>query len=183
MKDRVYFAAAAGRIKIGTTTKQVTERVTAINSHLAKPLKIIGFIDGGVPLERAIHKHLARYRIRFEWFRDCEEIRKEIDRIIAIGPSAIGFSRAITREQPIRRMPVGNKRSFGRLARVIWGERALVQLMALTGETPIAITKWLDGSEDAPRLIRYAFSAVVMQSIGEDEAPDFLDDVDCEVAK
>lgn len=183
MKDRVYFAAAAGRIKIGTTTKQVSERVTAINSYLAKPLKTIGFIDGGVPLERAIHKHLDRYRIRFEWFKDCEEIRKEIDRIIAIGPSAIGFSGATKRVEAIRRMPAGNKRSFGRLARVIWGERALVQLMAFTGQPPVVITKWLDGSEDAPPLIRYAFSAVVMQFIGEDEAPDFLENVDCEVAK
>jgi hypothetical protein len=177
MKDRVYFAAAAGRIKIGTTTKQVSERVTAINSHLAKPLKTIGFIDGGVPLERAIHKYLDRFRIKFEWFRDCEELRKEIDRIIALGPKAIGFKgeKIKSNERSKSRLPAGKPQSIGVLARLIWGDRALVQLMAFTGEDPAMITSWLDGSVDAPRLIRYAFSALVLQYVSEDGAPSFIE--------
>jgi hypothetical protein len=182
MKDRIYFAAAGGRIKIGTTTKRVSDRVTAINHHLSKPLKVIGFIAGGVPLERAVHKHLDQYRLKGEWFRDCEDLRKEIDRIIAIGPAAIGFKGRARRPEAIRRIPPGNKRSIGRLARVIWGERALVQLMTFTGAPPVEITKWLDGSADMPRLIRYAFSAVVMQYIGDDDPPDFLEDDEGEVA-
>ena len=176
MKNKIYFAAAAGRIKIGTTTKRVSERITAINSHLAKPLQIIGFIEGGIPLERAIHKHLRKWKLKGEWFQDCVEVRKEVDRIIVQGPRAIGFTgeKAYTRDRSRDRLPAGKPQSIGKFARLIWGERALVQLMAFTGEDPAVITGWLDGSVDPPRLIRYAFASVVMQHISEDGSPSFI---------
>ncbi len=177
MKNKVYFAAAGGRIKIGTTTKKVTDRITAINSHLAKPLRVIGFIEGGNPVERAIHKHLRQWKLKGEWFQDCPEVRKEIDRIIVQGPRAIGFegNKTLYNERSKARLPAGKPQSIGIFARMIWGERALVQLMAFTGEDPAIITGWLDGSIDAPRLVRYAFASVVMQYIGEDGAPSFIE--------
>lgn len=177
MKNKIYFAGAAGRIKIGTTTKKVTERITAINSHLSKPLEVIGFIEGGNPLEHAIHKHLQQYRIKGEWFRDCAELRKEIDRLIVQGPRAIGFEgeKVLRSERSKGRLPAGKPQSLGVFARLIWGERALVQLMAFTREDPSIITGWLDGSVDAPVLVRYAFSAVVMQYVGEEGAPSFIE--------
>jgi Meiotically up-regulated gene 113 len=177
VKNKIYFAAAGGRVKIGTTTKKVTERITSINSHLAKPLQVIGFIDGGHPLEHAIHKYCARWRIRGEWFHDCPEIRKEIDRIIAVGPRAIGFTGEIVlySERSKGRLPAGKPQSIGIMARLIWGERALVQLMAFTGYDPAVITSWLDGSVDCPRLVRYAFSAVVLQYISENGPPSFIE--------
>lgn len=177
MKNKVYFAAAGGRIKISTTTKKVTQRVTAINSHLVKPLQVIGFIEGGHPVERAVHKHMRRWRLKGEWFQDCPEIRKEIDRIIVQGPRAVGHDgeKVVTNERSRARLPAGKPQSIGVFARMIWGERALVQLMAFTGEDPAVITSWLDGSVDPPRLVRYAFASVVMQHISEDGAPSFIE--------
>jgi hypothetical protein len=163
MKHRVYFAAAAGRIKIGTTVKEVGERITAINSHLVDRLKIIGFIDGGSPLERAIHKHLSRWRLNGEWFKDCEAVRMVIDRLLADGAEAIGYEGEIFPERKQQNSTPGDSVSLGRLARLIWPNDAVMQLRAFTGADENDVAGWLDGSIDPPRLVRYAFATVVMR--------------------
>lgn len=165
LKDKVYFAAGAGRIKIGTTTGKVTDRITAINAHLARPLKIIGFVAGGLPLERAVQKHLKAWHLKGEWFRDGIEIRTIIDRIIAMGPRAIGYEGDCSPvPEPDLRPSLGktNPKAVGGLARLMWGAEAEKELAAFAGADEATAATWLDDKTNMPRLVRYAFASLAM---------------------
>ena len=91
MRDEIYFAAGAGRVKIGTTSRGTAARLKDINAHLAEPLELLGSINGGLKLERAIQQYLIAWRIKGEWFKDCADTREIIERIIAVGPAAAGI--------------------------------------------------------------------------------------------
>lgn len=87
----VYFIECVGRIKIGYST-DLKGRMVALATGAPDALTLIAAIDGTVQVERAIHRHLDEYRIKGEWFADCPAVRATIERLVAEGPGAIGFS-------------------------------------------------------------------------------------------
>jgi hypothetical protein len=164
MTESVYFAAASGRIKIGTTTKSVSDRIKSINAHLARPLKIIGSIDGGISIERAVQKHLGEWHIKGEWFTDCDEIRTIIRQLIIHGPRAIGYEQPATHGAPdasvLRFKP--DPLSFQRAARMMWGDRAEREIALLADVDEATSAAWLSGQTEIPRLVRYAVAGILV---------------------
>lgn len=69
----VYFAEADGRIKIGYS-RQVAARVNQIQTGNAAPIKLLGFIPGGLAREREIHAQFASARLNGEWFTATPEL-------------------------------------------------------------------------------------------------------------
>lgn len=92
MTGFVYFISVPGRVKVGFTTRP-DSRIREIARHTEQAPMLIGTIAGSIPLERAIHARLSSYRIRGEWFDDCDDVRSVIARLLHDGPSAIGFAR------------------------------------------------------------------------------------------
>ena len=167
MKERVYFAAGAGRIKIGTTRTGVERRVGAISSHLPEPLTVIGSVDGGLPYERAIQHHLAPYCLRGEWFQDCEAVRQTISRLIAQGPDAIGYDgimfsseRKSFLSEDVQRP--WNPAAFGRVIHLMWGKEAIANLAEFCEVSESEAALWIEDCSDMPRLTAMALSLMVM---------------------
>lgn len=82
MKTQVYFAATHGRLKVGSTSKPVSERLKAINAYLPTPLVLIAVIDGDLAVEREAQKLLKKYHLSGEWFSDCQGSRFIIENVI-----------------------------------------------------------------------------------------------------
>jgi hypothetical protein len=170
--ERVYFFGRDGLIKVGTTVRDVKERLRQIElTDLNGPITLIGAIAGGFQLEGAIHRHLASYRVRGEWFSDCTEVRSCIAKLLTEGPSSIGFDQSIERiGKAARDQYAVLDRSykpdlFGNTARLIWPETALEELCALSGFDEAVVASWLSGEVKPPRLVRCAFAAVVAAAI------------------
>lgn len=87
---KVYFVECAGRIKIGYT-QDVASRLKSLATGAPAEMSILATVDGTVNFERAIHKDLAAYRVKGEWFRDCSEVRSLMADVVARGALAIGF--------------------------------------------------------------------------------------------
>lgn len=176
MTERVYFAAAAGRIKIGTTSRGVTVRLVSINSHLAEPLVLLGDIEGGVPLERAIQKHLRQFKIKGEWYRDCDEIRRSITNIIRCGPSIVGYAGPLTTRASIEarpRLPRDPPLELGDLVRIIWPIETIVHLASFSEESADICRGWIDGTIMPPKFLRAALAMRMWPVIcGDDDDPD-----------
>jgi DNA-binding XRE family transcriptional regulator len=66
----VYFVQVgdAGPVKIGTTA-DVRARVQFLQCGSPEPLRLLGVVDGDLFEERRLHRLLAAYRLRGEWFR------------------------------------------------------------------------------------------------------------------
>lgn len=166
----IYFAAATdGRIKIGTTRRDVSERLRQIGQDFAQPLALIGSVDGNHRFERAIHAHLAEYRIAGEWFRDCDAVRRTIRNIVLAGGKAIGFRPApgVLSARPRRAASAALTQGgpdldlFVRAARLAFGSDAIGQL-AHIGEVDAAVAEtWLDGHTVPPRAVRHALVAAL----------------------
>lgn len=77
----VYFFAAHGRIKIGTSTR-IQSRLNDWK-RMFPGLEMLGVIDGGRRDEQAILAEHAEYNIDGEWFRDCPELRQAVAETIA----------------------------------------------------------------------------------------------------
>jgi hypothetical protein len=166
--DRIYFLGFEKLIKIGTTCRDVKERLRQIELETSmEPISLIGSIEGSYSLENAIHRKLAAHRVKGEWFQDCEEVRDCIKGLLAEGPVHIGFDQSTaamskrSREEAAARSPEERAKIFGNLARLIWPETALEELCAFSGAGEDAVSRWLDGSEQPPRLVRFAFGGVV----------------------
>jgi hypothetical protein len=71
----VYFAHAAGRVKIGYTTN-LDRRLMAIGAASPYPVTPLLIIPGTIDDERAHHDKFAKDRIHFEWFRASSALRK-----------------------------------------------------------------------------------------------------------
>lgn len=66
---RVYLIeAASGQIKIGIAI-DVDKRLKTLQSAHGDPLKVLAEFAGGHDLEQKLHKALAAYRLKGEWFR------------------------------------------------------------------------------------------------------------------
>lgn len=80
----IYFIQAGddGPIKIGVTSGAVTKRLKQIQTTAPQPLKIIGEVDGKRQHESAIHKKLAEFGLRGEWFSPTPEVRSFISSVL-----------------------------------------------------------------------------------------------------
>lgn len=78
----VYFVAdEQGRIKIGVA-KSVPQRLAALQTASATPLRLLGVIPGGgMPLEKLLHARFSDHRIRAEWFSAdiLDDVQKLLD--------------------------------------------------------------------------------------------------------
>lgn len=75
---KIYFVSAPGRIKIGYTA-QPDKRLASLQHVDMERLTTIGVAPGTMRIERKLHEMVGNFRIRGEWFRDCEEVRKLAD--------------------------------------------------------------------------------------------------------
>lgn len=170
--ERVYFFERDRLIKVGTTVREVKERLRQVElSDLNGPITLIGSIAGGFQLENAIHRHLAPYRVRGEWFSDCTEVRNCIAQLMTEGPSCIGFDQSTAREGKAARDQASaldrtyHPEVFGNIARLIWPDTAIQELCALSGADESIVASWLNAKVKPPRLVRFAFAAVVSSAI------------------
>lgn len=74
---KVYFVSAPGRVKIGFTINP-DDRLEKLRQTDMEELSVIGVVNGTRRLERHLHRKLAPYRIKGEWFLDCTAVRDEI---------------------------------------------------------------------------------------------------------
>lgn len=178
MKTQVYFAAAQGRIKIGSTSKPISERLKAISAHLAVPLDIIAVIDGDLAIEREVQKFLKPFHLSGEWFSDCPAARSVIENIIlhawppvlaqddhAVIPFACRRRRPRTPRDEVKKLRIR------RLITLIWPDGPIKEFAAFTEQAEELCIKWADGEEKMPRLVALAFGARLIQFIMEDELP------------
>ena len=70
----VYFVKAGGFIKIGFTSKPVSARINEFKTGCPFPTEILGTIEGGMQVERALHKRFAHLRSSGEWFIESDEL-------------------------------------------------------------------------------------------------------------
>jgi len=82
MIGKIYFVSAPGRIKIGYT-RQPEQRLSRLQSVDMEKLVSLGAVSGTRRLEASLHDKLAAYRIRGEWFVDCQEVRKVVECALA----------------------------------------------------------------------------------------------------
>ena len=159
MPSQVYFALSGNRVKIGYSAN-VERRLEDVGAHLEAPLALLGTITGGYSTEHAIHAALSEFRLKGEWFRDCADVRGYIDRLLEVGPEAMGLPSApehTTVENSLPKSPLPG------LACLMWPLDAVAQLRGLSGATEETVRSWLAGASKPPLLVRLAFSSVVLQ--------------------
>ncbi len=61
-------------VKIGTAT-DVGRRMASLQTASPVPLKLLGVMKGGAPLEQQIHEQFRDLRVRGEWYRLTDELR------------------------------------------------------------------------------------------------------------
>lgn len=70
----VYFIqCASGYIKIGTA-KDPNDRLTALQTAHAEPLKLLAVLPGGLRFEHELHERFADVRVGGEWFADAPRL-------------------------------------------------------------------------------------------------------------
>jgi hypothetical protein len=69
----VYFAEAAGRVKIGWSRK-VASRVAQLQTGNASPVRLLCVIPGGRAQERRLHERFAHARLSGEWFEGTPDL-------------------------------------------------------------------------------------------------------------
>lgn len=65
--DKIYFVQSEEKVKIGCSNN-IESRVKDITKHLPNA-KLIGVCDGGISLEKDLHKVLDEHRLNNEWFK------------------------------------------------------------------------------------------------------------------
>jgi hypothetical protein len=80
MESRVYFiqAQSGGPIKIGIS-RDVCERLGSLQTSHPEKLVLLAHRPGGPDVEAHLHRQLTRYRLKGEWFEDCDAVRAEIE--------------------------------------------------------------------------------------------------------
>lgn len=169
MGQQIYFLLLGGRIKIGTA-KRVQGRVRAIETHTPDPVTLLGVIDGGYPLERAIHEHLRAYRVHREWFRNCREVREAIADILKRGASAIGFCGDVFKRASAVSIPPfepdeGRYLTLAELVGFILRVVPQFSLAGLTDASEEQAAAWLQDDDSVPKLVRFAVAWAMVQCI------------------
>jgi hypothetical protein len=74
----VYLIGDGEHFKIGTSTKsRLSSRFSSIQTGNPQELKVYGVLDGGVGLERKLHRKFSGLRLHGEWFRYSDEVFSE----------------------------------------------------------------------------------------------------------
>ena len=69
----VYFIQGENLVKIGASDNP-PERLSEIQKYSPVKLKLLGITDGGVSLEKRLHKQLAKHKSHSEWFYLTEDV-------------------------------------------------------------------------------------------------------------
>lgn len=66
----VYFiySEATGLVKVGFSNNP-TKRFETLSTASPTPLQLLGFIGGGLALEKGLHHEFGKFRVTGEWFR------------------------------------------------------------------------------------------------------------------
>lgn len=88
MSGHVYFIECAGRIKIGYSG-DVNGRLRSLATASPHPTVLLGIVAGSIELERSLHRRAAAYRVKGEWFTDCEDVRALVASALAEGETLI----------------------------------------------------------------------------------------------
>lgn len=158
----VYFAHSEGRVKIGTTSRDVQNRLTAISASLAVPLELIGTLEGGLRLERAVQKHLAAHQIKGEWFRDTPELRAQLIELIDKGPVAvIGYkvlrdTVGLVQGDLEAQCALHRDQNLVRMISKLWADNPAEGMAEFTGLSKRYCQAIIDRETSAPRVVRLA---------------------------
>jgi hypothetical protein len=104
----IYFAKCNDHIKIGLA-RDVQKRLGNLRTSSASPIHLLASARGDVHVERQLHKHLLKFKVQGEWFRDCAEVREAMERFIESGEAA----------DPVPRSKLAH-RKFGAVAKLLW---------------------------------------------------------------
>jgi hypothetical protein len=101
---RVYFLRCAGSIKVGTSIN-VAARIGEINTSLPEDGELLGTIPGDRASEKRVHRRLANYHKRREWYVDCPEARAIINELLQNGglPALSAEVLALKPSPPLRK--------------------------------------------------------------------------------
>ena len=91
----IYFIQSLDTVKVGYT-KNLTLRVNGLRTANPHGLIVIGTVKGDKNAEQAIHKKLDKYRVAGEWFKNCNEVRSCVDKILS-GKIKFKYDRMIFR--------------------------------------------------------------------------------------
>lgn len=84
MEALVYFIRAGeGPVKIGVARDPERRRRELQTGHPA-PLRVIAAVPGDERVERYFHRLLAEDHLHGEWFKPSDEVRRVVERAIAI---------------------------------------------------------------------------------------------------
>jgi hypothetical protein len=72
-RQRVYFVFSNKLTKIGFTTKDLKSRVAGLQVGSPTMHRLLGWFDGGKPLEDALHEEFKDLHVRGEWYRMSEK--------------------------------------------------------------------------------------------------------------
>lgn len=163
-RQRIYFAASCGRIKVGTTGGQIERRFAEINSFLVEPLELIGAVDGGVALERLLHARFGQFWLKGEWFKDCDELRQLIRQILLFGPEAVGVkSPPVRSTRKTERQARAEQDVAGLIARAreVWPHKTAEHLSFATGRSIRSSRYWLSGRVVPTGAATFAIAAAI----------------------
>lgn len=69
----VYFFKQGDFVKIGWSRKW-RQRLATLQRSTPNEIAVMAIYRGGIKMERGLHATFAEYRVRLEWFRDCDAI-------------------------------------------------------------------------------------------------------------
>jgi hypothetical protein len=73
--NKIYFIQCKGFIKIGYTSRDISQRFSQIQSHCPYELKIIFIYEGDLYTEELLHRRFNHLNVRGEWFLFNKEIK------------------------------------------------------------------------------------------------------------
>lgn len=81
---KVYFIQCleTKRVKIGIAQKPIA-RLTQIQTMSPTKVDLVLSVEGGLELEKALHKEFAETRLHGEWFEHTDELATRMDELLA----------------------------------------------------------------------------------------------------
>lgn len=163
MGEMIYFAQCGALIKIGRSV-DVKGRIHDLECGNPFPINVLGTVPGDREDEEEAHKALGSFRVKREWFRDCEEVRAHLRKLIADAEHP--------RERPSRQVPCADSVTSRviRRAKQIWASKVSHELSLRTGMSRRQTENWVSG--------RYEMSADALADLLRSEHGfDFLEAV------
>ena len=97
----IYFVSCPDvkAIKIGYSRSDPRLRAGVLQLQSPHEMMLLGVIDGDMDAERSIHQSLADFKIRGEWFQDCDAVRAMLamgdEAAIIVGPPKVKHKHAV----------------------------------------------------------------------------------------